>query len=865
MYGKMDKKAIYFSSDAIIAVIVLFLAMIIFSFSIPNQRYETKISSDLINVLSNLKIGELNNSYTQNLIDQGKITHLNKSLLEQIGEFYITNISLAKEFCEEIFETINFYDNIGIWYNNHLIYSFNSSPISDAKNIDVDSQFITGLREGDDVTGFSARAFLESNMKTKYFYFGGYVGDGNISIKINYNGQIDAITMEITTNDYFSVYINDIFSGFYEGSETDHQPKIYDISSYKANFNEGENIIKLVANQTNLYISGGYFKINYKEEEIIISEDSKRYYFPGIEGLINIYDGVFIPTELNSIEIFLHYESNFDIFLNIGNVTVYKGNSTHDGEQITLTNTELQEILNYNLLTNKTTPIRLALDNVSYELEEYINVDVVSVTDLSGSMGWCSEYYTCSYNCLIGGAKSCEIVRDCTGNICGGFCWGSSGHSESCPDAEPTIYYAKEANNIMIDGILNYSGNRVGLVGYRGGPIPPEDYHHISNDSESLKELSNSWEAGGWTSTCHGILKGIELFEELEEDPSKMRAMIVMSDGEINHDCEGNHNRALAEQAAVDMACYAYEEHNITVHVVGFGEEALEYEYVLLDIAECGRGNYYYGDATDIIELYEQIAKDIIEAAYEKQTMITIGEIHTILHPDSYIEFNYNQITRPYGLILNIEENFYNISKGNFTIPEDSTLIDANIFSYSGAYWTSLAIINDTTFFNLSEYQKEYINLGDPYFIGIPIELIDSENENNVIVKKSLSHTNQTYGSEFNKIIYRVVKEFVSYSPIVSRSEGCKWFIEFEDSSNITATVPKDYTGDNECNYKTKEGVDFYDAMQLAVINLLDKLDFNDNGLINIKFKEQDLNIGSNEIIGIPYTESMEVQIRRWD
>ena len=54
------------------------------------------------------------------------------------------------------------------------------------------------------------------------------------------------------------------------------------------------------------------------------------------------------------------------------------------------------------------------------------------------------------------------------------------------------------------------------------------------------------------------------------------------------------------------------------------------------------------------------------------------------------------------------------------------------------------------------------------------------------------------------------------------------------------------------------------EAIQLAVFDLLTLLDINGNQKIDVKFTEQDLQIGSSEIIGIPYAYSTEAQVRRW-
>ena len=54
------------------------------------------------------------------------------------------------------------------------------------------------------------------------------------------------------------------------------------------------------------------------------------------------------------------------------------------------------------------------------------------------------------------------------------------------------------------------------------------------------------------------------------------------------------------------------------------------------------------------------------------------------------------------------------------------------------------------------------------------------------------------------------------------------------------------------------------DALQTSTYKLLELLDFDNNGKLNVEFTEQDLQISSSEVTGIPYDWSTEVQARTW-
>jgi len=815
----MKKRGFFFSTDALIALIIIFLSLLVVYPIIKYSKYETDITQDISEVLSNLKISEIENSYVKNLINNKVITHLNNTILEQIGEFYVTNKTLARQLSNSILSELNTKDNIGIWFEDYLLASKNNSGIEGSREIETNRMIISGIREGESVTGFSARAFLSSDVKTKYFYFGGYVGDGNISAIINYNGQINSAEMELAINNDFKVYVNGIFQGDFEKS-SEFIPLKYSLPL--DDFNSGENLIEIKG--SNLHIAGGFIKITYSNS--VQYNENKKYSFPGIEGGINLYDGFYIPN-LNDLNIHLHINCNHTFFLEIGNETIYEGSTS--GEEVI----ELNPNLNLN---DKTIPLRLGLKNASYTGEK-MNADIVSVTDTSGSMcGYCQEddFWCCLFS---GGCDNDQ--PNC--EYCEGVC-------------QNMIYDAKEANELFVDKILNLSENRAGFVGYES---EISSFHELSNNKDSLKQEINSIEAVGGTCICCGINKAVEeLVNNSNED--KFQSIVIMSDGEANVQCsqQGTGN---AKQDAIKAACDAYDEYGIKFYSIGFGNGADE--YTLQQIADCGDGSYYYSDINELIEVYSEITEDVIEAYYEEQSLEIIGNFQSRLYPDSYIQFNYNETEYPYGLIINSEKQFDNEYSGFFNIPNDSRFIQGKVISYSGPRWTKLVNINNENIYNLSNYGEEYIRLGDPYAINLPLNYI---NKSNTIEVYTGTKNNNSAGSFYNKIIYKILKNMSAYSEILSYAEGCNWVIEFEDNTNIT--INPDYSGDNICYYtELNRQYDENDALQKAVYNLLEKLDFDLNGKLDSKIQNQNLNVETNRIIGIPFTWSTEVQIRRWE
>lgn len=837
---ELKKRGVFFSADALIALLVILVALLLVYPFVSRVEPESQIQGDVLNSLSTLKISEIENSYVESLISSGALNETNKSVLEQIGEFYVTDVNLARNLAASVLENVETSENIGIWYGSTLIYSNNRTSYENSKEIDVERKIISGLQSGDGVTGFSARAFLTSSLRNKFAYFGGYVGDGNISARIQYNGTIQGGEIELVASDSFQLYVNGILQGTFSGSVDDFTPVRYNISI--SNFNSGDNVLDFRGN--NLHIAGGFVKISY-EESVNFGTNSTKVYLPGINGFVNLYDGVYVPEEFQSMEIFLHMNSSqAEVFVNLENKTLFNRTTT-DEENIIISNSDISSKVNFTQATGKNLPFRLGIANASYGGITQ-DIDVFSVTDLSGSMcGSCNGgSFFC---CLFGGGCSNNEPR-C--NSCGGTC------------ANPAINNARTANNLFIDSILNNSGNRCGLAGYADS-APNSDFHNLSSSSSSLKSEVSSWRAVGGTCICCGINKAVGVLANSNVD--SFESIVVMSDGAANVKC-AQQGTATASQDAIQAACDAYEDYGITVHAIGFGSSGVD-EATLQAIASCGNGFYYFSDVNELSEIYQQVAESII-AEYTEQTVELLGGVETKIYSDSYISISQNSSSNPFGLIVSVEKEFDDAYSGEFFVPADSQVIDARVTSYSGPRWTDSVAINGQNFYNLSKYGSNYISLGDPFNFVIPNEMIVN-GTNNVRVTTGLSPTNSSSGSENNKIIYTLLKNASSFTGLKTVARGCNWQIQFEDDSVIGVPIPSDYDGVDVCIFnQTDSELDLpstgNDAAQSAVFELLDQLDIDDDGKIDVTFTEQDLQISLDEVVGIPFTWSTEVQVRRW-
>ncbi len=1126
------KRGIFFSTDALVALFIILILLLIVYPQFRASEHETSISSDILKTLSSLKIKEVQSSTVQSWIAQG-VVDPEKAVIDQIGILAITNPSLAKNLTGIVLQKLETPENIGIWYDNSLIFSLNSTSFAAAKNVNTERYIVSGIGglNGTGMsTGFSARGFLASGLRTQYYYLGGYVGDGNLTLRAEYYGNVSSAEMELAINNNFTLYINGVASGAYAASPSEFVPAAYNLDLHKQNFISGANLIEFKGD--NLHIAGGFVRINYISD--VNYSQQKRYYFPGVQGILNVYDGFSTPSVINEMNIFLHYNSPYEAFLNIGNITVWNGSSAGDATA-SIQNSQLSTLLNYPSLSNKTIPLRFGSKNASIFINATGNADVILITDTSGSMDWRlnSGAIGTARNCgdpmltdpttkRISLAKCIDqdfvlAILNGTNNKVGLVSFANSANSYvnlttdisllnntinayapsgstcvSCAinraylllkDTDPT---RKKFIITMTDGVTNVRSTSVCYDVKGSGDDPSSVISSQVGSSGAIAQYSNSqwramtsptasqinnmdflnstlgfaaassyqifkWNGNSWalqqdlgTQNLYGInlfnstlgfavgdsgkiakwngvswseyqdtgndgfrdvkifnstlgfavgdvgkifrwtggsslwseyadignqdLKAVDIFSgnyglavgtsgeiyvwngnswSMQQDLGSSTltdvdifnstlAFATSTDNRIYRKL-GSSSWSSNYQAAVDMntilifnsslgfaagapaegvvfwngavwnntypgyyyqgnstnglscsdidscseyetapmlnanysSCRANSDINATVHSVGFGPvtTCAFSEKTLRAIASCGNGSYYASDnATQLQQIYQNISQSILQFSYFQQTAINAGgNASGILYPDSYIEFNYTEQPTPFGLILGIEKKFSDASSGVFEIPQGSKLLDTRTISYSGPRWTDNVKINNVDAYKLSNYGINYILLGDPYSIEIPIGLVSTTMNNTINLTTGLSPTNVTSGSAENKIIYTIAKNFSAFSPITPSAEGCIWTIQFEDWTNLTTAIPSGYNGTSLCYYTYQQQVySTNDALQVAVYNLLRELDFDLDNLVDVKFSQQSFSIDLSQITGIPYTWHTEVQVRTW-
>jgi hypothetical protein len=910
------KKGIFFTVDAILAASVLLVLILLVSkyyISEPDKTQASFFSQDLVKVFTNMKVIDLDNDYVKGLIANGVITKTNNTILEQIGEFWAENeLELAENFTRNVTGSL-IPDNFGIG-----VYVFEEGPSIDAeeiylrdkeitRNLVSSRKIISGIAKDKPTEGFTSKVILtgiKSRTTSAYVFFGGYEGDGNLTKKIILPKKVESIlnvTLEADIGGDFNLYINNIFSGSYAKGSAGGGNMLADTfaidEAYYGNFKNETNYITINFTKPSPFIAGGFLSVKYTTSEMndTNSEGSKTEWMPGIDGLINYYSSFYVPGTLTNMQVHLDFFSNYPTFFKIGNTTVYS-NTTNGSTTINLNNSALSNTLrlngvNYSDLSLKTIPIRLGL-NLSNVVEG--NADIILITDVSGSMDWRLD------NTNPGTSRNCN---------------DPSLYSSSTK----RISLAKCLNNNFINSILNTSKgnttNRVGLVAYSGIPNNMRTAsstiviatHNLSSNNVSLKNEINTYTPNGATGVC-GAIRQARVMLESQSNSSRRKFIVLMTDGLANiqcspsnqyqtsgciaDDCASSNNfcfggnqtgclysqcgdwvDATASNNSIEAACRAFNTTNATVFSIGFGPvgNCQFGNQTLLNISTCGHGTYYTSSqAGQLSSIYNEIARRILTSSQTTQTInITGGKINTSLLPTSYIILNYTPVSNfSFGkipLIFETERFGNNITTGTLTIPENTTVFDAKVTSYSSDKWTDRLTVNGNMVYDLSKYNLNYTLLGDPYTVDIPISNLGA-GVNNLMIRTGISPANSTGGSADDRAIYTLlVKAVTDFSPVVRWSEGCNWVIGFSDNTTSMIKIPYDYSGNETCYYKNST-YNQDDAMNIAAYTLFANLDVDGDRLCDIKLSAEDFDIETLTISNVPSLWGPAiVEVRVWE
>ena len=867
----MALRGIMYTIDSAVAIVIIagaIIALTSMQASSISSSSDAHVVEDLTIALSTITVSESTNPYIAQLRSTENISSAQeeRTLLEYLSELWAFN---ETDTAQALYENLT--AGLGPRFPTQLL--INNEAIAGTglgeRTLTRSARLVSGINKSAPVRGYSANLFLTgANTRTTnhYHYFDGLTGMGTITMNVYIpeNAEIFNVSMEAVPGADFTVTINGNTCGSYTaGDPALNVAQAYTIeNTASCNFSEifeGSNTVTIEfpsADFTDQYIAGGFLRIRYlsdQENTALLTNVGgglvrERIYLNGVDALANIFSGFTFPGEIINITAHLHFDNQAEInelYMRIADRTVFVTNTT--GEQThTINNATLTSYVPLDVLSDRTIPLRFGhFDSTRYD-DDNAEADAMVTIQSATSMETCDFPYDGSFN------SGCDATNTYIERLTA----------------------SKNATKEFAQYFLNTTGNRMGLVKYHATVPPGQVVGLTSSLSTILTQTDNTLgQTPPLCFTCAIARSASEL--RTNSDPSRKRAILLMSDGYTNRCFHGNPNcnplggmtqeeKALEE--AIEEACDIWDRDQITIYTVAYGLGADEDG--LREMSEgCTDGIHFSANnLTSLIDIYRNISFEIQGLSYLEQIPILEGNITSILYADSYIEATYYPNYAPSFGDLTISgetEPFTNSgTRGELALSDTNQLLEASVLSYSGPRWTNLTRINNLVFYNVSTYGANITEIGDPFRIRIPNELF--ENTTNII---TLNLTNTSTGSDSNRITYRIVFQNTanSFSTVLERGEGCTWTVLQENLENLTIKIPSDYTGSKECSY-TDETYDTQDAYDVSAMRLFRQLDIDNTGMINILLDEQNLAVESTIIEDVPSLwgpATFEVRIAR--
>ena len=394
------RRAQFFEIDAIIAIGLLFIGLM-YVRSLTAESNEIvqsqHFSDDSVELFRTMTVSELKDISPALLtsIESGVITapftNRTFSLGKQVAMYYFQadiernrdppNIAVANTFedsAKDITKAV--LDRLipaEFGYNASLrsadsqieVYSRagESNTEETSENVVLSKTLITGLQQDQPLRGRLARLYLGNirGLQSKYVYFGGFTGQGEIEFKVTLpaNIEVRGVYFEGMTGAGISVSVNDNacgsinvnLGGMFSVSKAE-------LSSCIIRFISDENTIKFTmsGSDNSKYIGGGYFRVRYVTPTFESEPPETTQQIKGINGIVNTYDSVYFDGNLNELSMRLHYRKtpNTAFVATLGNTEIYRETGSGDFDAI-LSNDQLSSKFDYSELSNKNLPLKI--------------------------------------------------------------------------------------------------------------------------------------------------------------------------------------------------------------------------------------------------------------------------------------------------------------------------------------------------------------------------------------------------------------------------------------------------------------------------------------------------------------------------
>jgi len=528
------KRGVFFSMDALFALfVVLSLISMLSLLSFDSSSQEMTMLSmhsqagDAIDVLAKTTLGDIGHEgiarrlYSDELFDAND---RNKTLLDIIGTLWATNdttnITLSSNVSRLLEPLLPANTYWAFLIDNDTIY--NSSAIGEGRFVSgVSRRLASGYKLSEPVVGYVSRAFLSTlrgRQAAAYAFFGGFVGQGNLTTYVRDipgNASIQDLYVELNLGSDADLYVNGDYCASLIKSPGDFTVDNWTLNSCTGSISPGaDNAFQLFFtgdNESVQFIGGGFIKVTYNTDQMAPPVTStSRYYFPGINGVINLYDSFYVPGNISAMTAHMHFRSNQQAFLNIGNHRIMTADGNDSVQIIDISNAQLDALLDYQNLSSVTVPLRMGIFANGTGEGNMSNADVILITDVSGSMDWRIGYE----DSTPGEERACN----------------SSNLFQ--PDTQ-RLALAKCVDRTFIDTILNTTGPRIGLVSFSNNA---NSYESLTNNGAYLKGRVDLYSAGGGTCICCAINRAYNILNS-QSYAGRTKYIVVMTDGIAGNRC----------------------------------------------------------------------------------------------------------------------------------------------------------------------------------------------------------------------------------------------------------------------------------------------------------------------------------------
>ncbi|MFH1750781.1 MAG: vWA domain-containing protein [Candidatus Micrarchaeota archaeon] len=558
------KRAIAFTIDAILALLIIIAMIPIFNL-LASRPASTQTASqylhleaaDTIDVLSKTRIRDVR---SEPVIDEmftrvpPALTDadLNLTLLDVLGGLWASqnpqSLADAQNITGQLFGSLLPADLKWSFSINGTDVIYNSTVMNLTNIVSASRKAASGFARNKNSSGFVARAFLENIIgkeDSAYFFFGGFIGEGNVTAAISQvpvNSTVSSIYLEANAESNFSMCLNNdfancLFMNVSGGNFTVDNWTIYSNNSFLSAFAPGGmNNFTFIFTHTNItkhYFGGGFLKVTYTTSQLIpYINNTVRYPFPGIDGLLNLYDSFYVPGNITSMNAFIRLYSyyNYTTLGLMGNTIFLNYTGTNLTDDIIIDNANFTQLLSLDGITvldlsQATIPLRLLTGANITGGKLNGTVDVVLITDTSGSMDWRMNLDSISGNWLVP-AGNCDDTA--------GFDSPLTKRIEiaKCLDKD-FVRAILGSNNSACVGGTPILGNRVALIDFSSGIGGNTSLMGLANLSYMESEI-NSYAAVGSTCIACAINRAWEILNS-QSTPTRQKYVVVMTDGVANY------------------------------------------------------------------------------------------------------------------------------------------------------------------------------------------------------------------------------------------------------------------------------------------------------------------------------------------